>query len=113
MVPEGHQNYRAGAYGDDVAECRGELGTKNPGNVEEQLVVAHRATRIVNDPSEGGAGHGRLLGGESKVVILHENEADRVIEADKKPLDEQRETQVRGDELDCGGADGEQSATHG
>ena len=81
-VPEHHQDQRAGTDGDDIAERGGKLGTENARDVFEKLVIARGAAAILNDTRESGPGHGGLLGGEREMVILHEDEADGVVESD-------------------------------
>ena len=66
---------------------------------------------MLNDAGERGASHGRLLGGEGQVVILHQHETDGVVGAHQKTFDEQRQMPADSEQFDSGGADGEQAAT--
>ncbi len=79
-VPEHHQNQRAGADGDDIAERGGKLGTENARDVFEKLVIARGAVAILNDTRESGPGHEGLLGGEGEMVVLHEHKTDGLVE---------------------------------
>src|ERR1700722_986062 len=110
-VPEHHQNQRAGTDRDDIPEGGGELGAENPGDILEQIVIARGAAAILNDAGESGPGHGRLLGGEREMIVLHQDETDGVIEADQKSFEEEGQVPVSGNQFDGGSADGEQAAT--
>ncbi len=79
------------AHGDDVTERGGELGAGDLGRVGRNLVPALLTAVAANDARQGRRGHRRLLGRQCEMQNLQQHEGGRVIGADEKPLDEQRQ----------------------
>ena len=86
------------------------MGAEDALCVGDQLVDLRTVLAILDDAGKRGAGHGRLFGGQREMIILHEDEADGVVEPGEKAFDKRRPAPVRDHELDGGGADSEQAA---
>src|SRR3974390_1363435 len=88
--PQNAENDRTGAYGKNIAESGGELGTDNALDVNKELITIRRDLVPLNDTGKRSTGHGGLLGGERQVVILHDDEADGIVQAREETFDERR-----------------------
>src|SRR6516162_11869096 len=88
--PQNAENDGTGAYGKDIAERGGELRTDNALDVNNKLLTIRRDLVPLNNPGKRSTGHGGLLGGERQVVILHDDEADGIVQAGEEALDERR-----------------------
>ncbi|KAF5034733.1 hypothetical protein DSECCO2_593020 [anaerobic digester metagenome] len=109
--PQPSHDGHAQGDGQHVAERRRKLGADEPGRAVGDALLAVGALAFADDRCEVRGRHGRLLGRQYEAEVLHDEKAQRVVEAVQQPFGQRRQVPAVNDRLVQGGEHGQHPAS--
>src|SRR5580704_12042622 len=110
-APDHAEDHGANTDRNNVSERGGKLGAYDSLQIGDQFIAARGVARVMDDASQRSASHGRLLGGQGEMEVLHQDKADSIIQTGQETFDEGRQAAVGDEQLDSRGANSENAAT--